>query len=104
MAIVGANAASALVGVPLIPIAGIAWEFFPGMVYMGLLGWGTFNPITWGATFILACLVNAAIESLVLNRGFKLPLRRQEFFWLVAANSLSVGAAFASLFIVPVEP
>jgi hypothetical protein len=43
-----ANGVSALVGVPLIPLAGIVWEFFPEMIYMGPLHLGTFNPITWG--------------------------------------------------------
>jgi hypothetical protein len=102
-ATVGANAASTLACAFLIPFIGVVWELFPGMVYTELLDWGTFNPISWGAAFILACFVNVAIESLVLKYYFKLLLRWQEFLWLGIANSLSVGIAFISLFIVPVH-
>jgi hypothetical protein len=103
IATVVANATSAVAGVPLIPIAGIIWEFFPGMLYMGPLHWGTFNPITWGATFLLACLVTTAIEALVYRYGFKFRVGRREFLWLTVANSLSVGVAFASLFVFPLK-
>jgi len=103
VATVVANAVSAVAGVPLIPIAGIIWEFFPGMLYMGPLHWGTFNPITWGATFLLACLVTTATEALVYRYGFKFRVRRREFLWLCVANSLSIGVAFASLFIFPLK-
>ena len=99
-----ANAASSIAGLLLIPLVGIAWELFPGSVYMKVLGWGTFNPITWIATFFLACLVNTAIESLVYKRGFKLPMRRREFWWIYVANSVSVGLAFGSLFMYPYIP
>jgi hypothetical protein len=98
-----ANAVSALVGIPLIPLAGIVWEFFPGMIYMGPLHWGTFNPITWGGTFVLACLITTVIEALVYRYGFKFLVRRREFIWLIVANAFSVGAAFASLFMFPVR-
>ena len=62
VATVVANTISALAGLPLIPLSGVAWEIFPGMLYMSLFKWGTFNPVTWGATFVLACLINTAIE------------------------------------------
>lgn len=100
---VAANAGSTLLGLPLIPLAGIVWELFPGSLYMRALSWGTFNPITWGATFFIACLLNAAIEGFILKRFLKLPLGRRRFWLLVLANALSVGVAFASLFIAPVE-
>jgi hypothetical protein len=103
VATVVANAVSALAGVPLIPLVGIIWEFFPGMLYMGPLHWGTFNPITWAATFLIGCLVTTAIEALVYRYGFKFRVGRREFIWLTAANSLSVGLAFASLFVFPVK-
>jgi hypothetical protein len=98
-----ANAVSAIAGVPLIPLAGIAWEFFPGLLYTGPLGWGTFNPVTWGATFLLGCLITTLIEALVYRYGFKYLVRRREFLWLGLANSLSVGVAFSSLFVFPVQ-
>jgi hypothetical protein len=98
-----ANAVSAVLGVPLIPIAGIIWELFPGSLYMGPLNWGTFNPITWGATFLLACFVTSVIEALVYKHGFKYRVSRRTFGWLILANSISVGVAFASLFVFPVR-
>lgn len=103
IATVAANGASSIAGVLLIPLAGIIWEFFPGSIYMYALKWGTFNPITWAATFMLACLVNTGIETLVYKKGFKLQVRRREFWWIFIANAVSVGVAFVTLFMVPVE-
>jgi len=103
VATVAANTVSSVVGVLLIPIAGILWEIFPGSIYMHLLKWGTFNPITWAATFVLACLINTGIEALVYRNSFKLPVRRQKLFWIFIANAVSVGLAFVTLFVVPVE-
>ncbi|MDO6388462.1 hypothetical protein [Uliginosibacterium sp. 31-12] len=99
-----ANAASSVAGILLIPLAGIAWEFFPGLLYMKALNWGTFNPITWLATFVLACLVNTAIESFVYRKAYQFPIKRREFGWIFIANAVSVGVAFGSLFVVPIQP
>lgn len=96
-----ANAASTLVGGLAIPFAGIIWEFFPGSLYKWLFHWGTFNLITWVATFLLACLINTWIETLVYKHSLKIVIRRREFVWIFFANSLSVGLAFGSLFVFP---
>jgi len=53
IATVTANAVSAVAGIVLIPLAGIAWELFPGSIVNRAFGWGTFNPVTWVATFLL---------------------------------------------------
>ncbi len=98
-----ANTASALLGALLIPLAGVAWEVFPGLAFYHLLNWGTFNPVTWGATFVFACLINAWLESYVLKRFFKLPFTRKTFLWLTLANAASVGIAFGSLWWKPVQ-
>jgi hypothetical protein len=98
-----ANAASTVLGVLLLPIAGFAWEFFPGSIYMLLLHWGTFNPITWAATFLLACLVNTVVEAFIYKHVFTLRVRWREFFWVCVANALSIAVAFASLFAAPPE-
>lgn len=98
-----ANAISALMGIPLLPIAGIIWEIYPGSIYMHFLKWGTFNPITWTATFVMACLINTVIEAAVYTKGFKFVVRRREFCWIFVANAASVGLAFGSLFVVPVQ-
>src|SRR4029078_4473643 len=52
------NAASSLLGVVLIPLAGVAWEFFPGVLIYKFLKIGTFNPGTWAATFLMAVFIN----------------------------------------------
>lgn len=105
LADISANAASAVVGVVLIPIAGIAWELFPASVYNWVLGWGTFNPITWAGTFLIACMTNAVLEGFVYKRAFKvdLKIKSRQFSWLVLANAFSVGVAFASLWVVPLQ-
>ncbi|TCJ12772.1 hypothetical protein EZJ19_11060 [Parasulfuritortus cantonensis] len=103
LADLAANSASALLGVVLIPLSGLAWEVFPGFAFYYLLHVGTFNPITWAGTFALACLINAWLESYVLKQFFKLPWTRRTFAWLVLANACSVGVAFASLWWKPVQ-
>jgi hypothetical protein len=97
------NAASALLGILLIPLAGIAWEFFPGMILYKVFDVGTFNPGTWAATFLFAVFINAALESLVLRFAFRQKVDKRVFWWLCVANSLSVALAFGSLFVRPPE-
>lgn len=91
------NAASSLLGVFLIPLAGIAWEFFPGILIYKLLEIGTFNPGTWAATFLMAVFINSGLETAVLCYGFKQKPFTRFFWWLALANSMSVALAFASL-------
>lgn len=97
-----ANGVSSVAGILLIPLAGFAWEF-PALIYTQPLNWGTFNPVTWAATFVIACLVNTGIETIVYKHAFKLPVHRREFWWIFVANSVSVGIAFATLFLVPIQ-
>ncbi|MBQ4836842.1 hypothetical protein [Pseudoalteromonas luteoviolacea] len=105
LATIGANFVSAVAGILLIPLSGIAWEIFPGLVFYKVLGMGTFNPITWAATFVLACIVNVLLEGIVYKKGVKLPFlfKSKMFLWFFIANTASVGVAFASLFINPVQ-
>ena len=97
------NAASALLGTFLIPVAGFLWELFPGIVLYKLFKLGTFNPGTWTATFILAVLVNAVLETTVLRYAFHQKPAKRIFGWLCLANSLSIALAFISLFVYPVH-
>ncbi len=105
LADLSANTASAIAGIPLVPIGGIAWELFPASVYNWLLGWGTFNPITWVGTFLWACVINALIEGAIYRRWFvpAFRFRSKMFLWVIFANAFSVGAALASLWIKPVQ-
>ena len=95
------NAASSLLGVFLIPAAGIGWEIFPGSLIQATFNVGTFNPATWAGTFILAVVINAVLESSILRFVFKQPGFKRLFWWLCVANALSVAVAFGSLWIYP---
>ena len=95
------NGASTLLGIFLIPIAGIIWEFFPGVYLYQLFNVGTFNPGTWAVTFCIAVLINAGLETFVLSKVFKQKMGKRGFGWLCMANALSVGLAFGSFLIYP---
>ena len=96
------NAASALLGVILIPIAGLIWELFPGIVLYKIFDTGTFNPGTWLATVLMAAALNTYIERFALRRFFKQPVAGKRAFWLLyLANTISISLAVASLFYWP---
>ncbi|HYH67963.1 MAG TPA: hypothetical protein VD866_24915 [Urbifossiella sp.] len=97
------NAVSTAAGVVLIPAAGVAWEYFPGLILYPILHVGTFNPVTWVATCLLAALVNAGVEGTVLRVAFGVKFRWAVFLTLSVANMVSVGLAFASLSAMPVR-
>jgi hypothetical protein len=97
------NATSTLLGVFLIPISGIIWEFFPGIFLYKWFNIGTFNPGTWVATFFFAVLINAVLETFVIAKVFRQKMGTRGFGWLCLANALSVGLAFASFLIFPIE-
>jgi hypothetical protein len=106
VAALSANLVSAVLGLLLIPLAGLFWELLPGSVINWVLGWGTFNPLTWIATFFIGCLVNALLEGAVYKKWFVKSFRfkSKQFGWLIIANAISVGVAFASLWVYPVLP
>jgi hypothetical protein len=97
-----ANLASSVAGFVLIPIAGIVWEFGPGLAMYTLIDVGTFNPVTWMATLAMAGLINAAVEILALGR-FGVTRNKRTFWLLALANMATVGVAFGSILIHPVE-
>ncbi len=87
------NAVSAVLGVVLVPLAGIAYEVVPGLLINWLFSWGTFNPVAWVATFLLAAVINATVEGTVLSKGFAISLSRTHKLWLVALNFATVALA-----------
>jgi hypothetical protein len=90
---IAANAASALLGIVLIPLSGLAYEIFPGTVVNYVFSWGTFNPVAWVATVILAATINLAIEWFVMKKAFKLTLYNRARAVLFAANLATVALA-----------
>jgi len=91
---VAMNLASALLGVILIPVVGLIVVLpFPA----------TFGILSWVATFCVAVLINASVESFVLLKGFKQSIGKKEFWLFCLANALSVGVAFASFWVYPIQ-
>ncbi len=97
------NAFSSALGIVLIPIAGVAWEFFPGIILYKALNIGTFNPGTWTVTYLMAAAINAGVESLALSKIFKSHVGKKGFRVLFLANAISVGIAMLSLYFYPME-
>ncbi|HVY07700.1 MAG TPA: hypothetical protein VHB46_17120 [Burkholderiales bacterium] len=97
-----ANTASSVAGSVIIAIAGIAWEFGPGLLLTKFMDVGTFNPYTWVATILMAALINGGVEMAML-RIFGVPSTKRTFLILTLANAATVGIAFASMFVVPVR-
>jgi hypothetical protein len=95
------NSVSSGIGIVLIPLLGIAWEFIPGLLIQKVFHVGTFNPITWVGTFIISVGATTAVEAAVVRWGFKIALGQRRFWILFGANAVSVGFAFASLWLHP---
>jgi len=101
IAVLVMNAISSLVGIVLIPASGILWEFSIGALVNMVLDYGTFNPVTWGASVLLAILINTIVESSSLRYIFKHHIHFKEFSVLFIANIFSVATAFISIIISP---
>jgi hypothetical protein len=91
------NAVSAAIGVVLIPALGFGWEYFAEFVIGRFLNLGSFNPISWVVTFLIAVFATTLIEAAVVRWGFNILLGQQRFWTLFAANFISVALAFISL-------
>ncbi len=98
---VAMNFASTLLGVFLIPLLGLVWEIGPGQVAHRMLSVGTFNPITYVGTFVIAVAVNTAIEGAVLSRLNMGLSRKSSLLWLIAANTVTVGIVAYSFVVLP---
>lgn len=98
---VSMNLASTLLGIFLIPLSGILWEFLAHFTLGQLINFGTFDPVSWGVTVIISACVNAVLEGWVLRSGFHQTLGRRGFWLLVAANLVSVTMAFVSILLWP---
>jgi hypothetical protein len=95
------NFASTVVGIALVPLAGLAWEFLPGRLIYTVWHHGTFNPMTWIATLVLAVAITLGIEAMVVRGVFKILLGHRRFWTLAAANLATVSIAFVSVFVNP---
>ncbi len=98
----GMNAASASVGWLTLPWWGWNWE---GVVESrnAAFGYGTFNEITWAETCVLALCLGTLVEWVCLQMGLwglRRPRWQSSVGWLLAANALTVGLAYGSLWLV----
>jgi hypothetical protein len=96
------NAASTVLGCILLLIATIVWEFPSNLFFRPLLGWRIGHAIDMAVACLFAVTINAVLESLVVGFTFKgpVPVGKKGFWVLFAANAISVGLAYASLFFV----
>lgn len=100
-ATLGANAASAIFGLFVLPYAGLFMEL--GLFHSGLgdnIGWDTFSLTAWVLTFVLAVVINLAVEIAVFRFGYGLEVDRRAFWLIAFANIMTAGIAFTSLDIV----
>ena len=95
------NAASALIGIFLIPLLGMGWEYFPAQIIEKAFNIGTFSQINWLATFVLTVFATTLIEAGVVRWGFRVALGIRRFWILFGANAVSVGIAFVSVMLHP---
>ena len=98
------NAASTLIGIVTIPLAGFVGGVVPvyGIdLFRGLMSEATFSSAVgvsvWAVTVIIAVGVNVLIEALVLKWIFHSRLSRRGIDLLALANLASVSAALLSL-------
>ncbi len=98
---VSMNLGSALLGLGLIPLSGLGWELIAGFTIHPLMGVGTFNPLAWTVSVLLAAIVNAFVEGYILWRWFEVTLGRRGFWLLAAVNLITVGIAAISIIIDP---
>ena len=94
------NTASTILGVFLLPIAGIAWEVVSETTFHHHFSSDTFNLIRWSGTFLLAVVLSTTIELLVLM-SLTDRVGARSFWWLCLANSISTGLGLWSLFQFP---
>jgi hypothetical protein len=97
-ATLGANAASAIFGLFVLPYAGLFMEL--GVFHSGLgenIGWDTFSLTAWVLTFVLAVVINLAVEIAVFRFGYSLRVDRRAFWLIALANIITAGLALVSL-------
>ena len=89
------NLISATLGGVVIAVAGIMWEVLWQVYLVQRLspGAGTFNPVTWVVTAVLAVIINSVVEAWALRGVYSVGNFRRSFHWLLAANSASVAVA-----------
>jgi len=95
------NAVSTGIGIVGIPLSGILWELIATVTILPAFHWGTFNPVTWLVSCLLAALLNTVIEMGSLRLIFRVAWTKRLFWWLALANMITVGMAMTSIMMQP---
>ncbi|MDD2706962.1 MAG: hypothetical protein PHV34_03050 [Verrucomicrobiae bacterium] len=95
---VAMNTVSAFFGALLLPMAGIWWETLASFPCLAWLGHGTFHPISWIATCLIAIAISTLIETFVLWLVFLMPWTRRLAAVILLANGATVIPAVLAIF------
>ena len=89
------NLITTILGIILIPLSGLSSEFIFDFVFHAYdkFGIGTFHWSHWLVSYILVILINTFIEGMFINLILNFRLK-QTFWWLLAANGISVLLCF----------
>ncbi len=88
------NLASAALGLALIGVLGLVVV----LPFSSTFGWGA-----WTATFIVAVLVNASLETVVVSKWLKRDFTKRDFWLLLIANAITMSIAAGSLYFFPIR-
>jgi hypothetical protein len=96
-----ANAASAVVGVLILPYAGLYTEIAVNKAGLTTdVGWA-FSPQDWAVAFLLGLAINLVIELAVYRFGYGLKLGTRQVALITAANVITAGMAVLSIAFIP---
>ena len=89
------NLITTIIGIIFIPLSGLASEFVFDFVFHAYdkFGIGTFHWSHWLTTYLLVIFINTIIEGLFIKLTLKIKFIKI-FWWLLAANALSVFVCF----------
>ncbi|MBC7792890.1 MAG: hypothetical protein H7Z43_04220 [Clostridia bacterium] len=89
-----ASAISTLVGLLMLPVAGLAWEYVVGQ-YINSYARHGYPIVTWCFTFVAAVVISALVDAEVVRR--RGVTYRHALGWLALADTLTVAVSFVCL-------
>jgi hypothetical protein len=79
------------------------WEFFPGAWLYKRFDFGSFGPVEWASTYLIAVLITTLVESAAAKFFFSIDSSRNNMLVVFLANAASVGIVFVFIFAFPVQ-
>jgi hypothetical protein len=74
-------------------------EAFADDTYKEWFGWGTFNPVTYLLTWMVASVLNTIVEGFIIWLVFRMDLKGRWLRVLLAANAVTAFLAALSLMV-----